>query len=65
MGVCVVKNLSTVFLSEWPLIHLWVMRVYIAWMKGKQVTLKKPPGKKFCDYLAGRPYSRDTHENDR
>ena len=64
MGVCVVENLTRVFLSEWPLLHLWVMRVYIAWVKGKQVTLKKPPGRKFRDYLARRPYLRDTREND-
>ena len=40
MGVCVVKNLSRVFLSEWPLLHLWVMKVYIVWVKGKEVTHK-------------------------
>ena len=56
MGVCVVENLSKVFLFEWPLIHLWVMRVYIVWMKGREVTLKKPPGRMFPDCLAGRPY---------
>ena len=38
------------------------MRVYIVWVKGKKVTLKNPPGKMFCDYLEGRPYSRDSHE---
>ena len=39
--VCyVVENLSRIFLSEWPLIHLWVMRVYIVWVKGKKVTFK-------------------------
>ena len=47
--VCVVENLSRVFLFEWPLLHLWVMKVYIAWVKSKQVTLKKPPGRKFRD----------------
>ena len=26
---CVVKNLVRVFISEWPLILLWVIRVYI------------------------------------
>ena len=41
MGVCVVENLSRVFLSKWPFILLWVMRVYIVWVKGKKVTLKK------------------------
>ena len=40
MGVCVVENLSRVFLSELSLILLWVMRVYIVWVKGKKVTLK-------------------------
>ena len=39
--VCVVENLSRVFLSKWPPLHLWIMRIYIAWVKGKQVTLKK------------------------
>ena len=41
MGVRVVENLSRVFLSEWSLIHLWVMKVYIVWVKGREVTLKK------------------------
>ena len=57
MGVCVVENLSRVFLSEWPSILLWVMRVYIVWVKSKKVTLKNPVGKEFCEYLARRPYS--------
>ena len=39
--VCVVENLSRVFLSQWPPLHLWVMRVYIVWVKGKKITLKK------------------------
>ena len=64
MGVCVVENLSRVFLFEWPFIHLWVMRVYIVWVKGKKVTLKNSLNRMFRDYLAGRPYPRDTHEND-
>ena len=64
MGVCVVENLSKVFLFEWPLLHLWVIRVYIVWVKGKKDTLKNPPGRIFCDYLARRPYSQDTREND-
>ena len=63
MGVCVVENLSKGFLSEWPPLHLWVMRVYIVWVKGKKVTLKNPLGREFPGYLAGRPYLRDTHEN--
>ena len=62
--VCVVENLSRVFLSEWPALHLWVMRVYIVWVKGKKVTLKNPPGRTFRDYLVRRPYLRDTREND-
>ena len=41
---------------------LWVMRVYIVWVKGKKVTLKNPPSRKFRGYLARRPYSRDTCE---
>ena len=53
MGVCVVENLSRVFLSEWPLLHLRVMKVYIVWVKGKKVTLKNPPGRMFRDYLVG------------
>ena len=64
MGVCVVENLSKVFLSEWPLLHLWVMKVYIVWMKGMEVSLKNRPGKMFHEYLAGRPYSRYTRKND-
>ena len=64
MGVCVVENLSRVFLSEWPPLHFWVMRVYIVWVKGREVTLKNPPGRMFRDYLAERPYPRDTREND-
>ena len=64
MGMCVVENLSRVFLFEWPLLHLWVMRVYIVWVKGKKVTLKNPPGRMFRDYLVRRPYLQDTREND-
>ena len=41
MGVCVVENLSKVFLSKYPVLHLWVMKVYIVWVKGREVTLKK------------------------
>ena len=36
---------------------LWVMRVYIAWVNGKKVTLKNLSGRMFCDYLVGRLYS--------
>ena len=64
MGVCVVENLSKVFISEWPPYNLWVMRVYIVCVKGKKVTLKSPPGRMFRDYLAGRLYSRDIRETD-
>ena len=62
MGVYVIENLSKVFLSEWPLFNLWVMRVYIVWVNGMKVTLKNPLGRMFCDYLAGRLYTRDTRE---
>ena len=62
MNVCVVENLSRVFLSEWPLLHLWVMRVYIVWVKGMKVSLKNPLGRTFREYLAGRPYLRDSRE---
>ena len=61
--VCVVENLSRVFLSEWPHLYLWVIRVYIVWVKGREVTLRNPPGRMFRDCLAGRPYLRDTREN--
>ena len=53
MGVCVVENLFRVFLSQWARILLWVIRVYIVWVKGKKVTLKNPSGREFCWYLAG------------
>ena len=56
MGVCVVKNLSRVFLSELSLLLLSVMKVYIVWIKGKKVTLKNAQGRMFPDYLAGRLY---------
>ena len=62
MDVCVVKNLSRVFLSEWSFIHLWVMKVYIVWVKGREVTLKKPPGKMFRDCLAGKTFPQDSRE---
>ena len=64
MGVCIIENLSRVFLSEWPFLHLWVMRVYIVWVKGKKVTLKNPPSRMFRNYLMGRPYPQDTRETD-
>ena len=38
------------------------MRVCIVWAKGKKVTLKNLLGRKFREYLAKRPYLRDTHE---
>ena len=64
MGVCVVENISRVFLSEWLYIHLWVMRVYIVWVKGREVTLKKPLGRMFRECLVRRPYPWDTRESD-
>ena len=62
--MCVVENLSRVFLSEWPPLLLWVMRIYIIWVKSTKVTLKNLPDKMLCDYLVGRPYLRDTRETD-
>ena len=64
MGVCIAENLSRVFLFEWPLLLLWVMSVYIVWVKGKKVTLKNPLGRMFHECLTGRPYLRDTRETD-
>ena len=64
MGMCVVENLSRVFLSEWLPLHLWVMSVHIVWVKGKKVTFKKSLGRKSHRYLAGRPYLRNTLEID-
>ena len=65
MGMCVVEKLSRVFFSlNDLLILLWVMRVYIVWVKGKKVILKNPPGRMFCEYLVGRPYPQDTRETD-
>ena len=62
--MCVAENLSRVFLFEWPLYNLWVMRIYIVWVKGKKVTLKNPSGRESLGYLAGRPYPRNTREID-
>ena len=62
MDVCIVKNLSRVFLSEWSPLHLWVTMVYIIWVKGKKVTLKNPPGRKSRGYLVRRPYPQNTCE---
>ena len=39
------------------------MRVYIVWVKGKKVTHKIPLSRMFCDHFVGRPYPRDTREN--
>ena len=47
MGVSVVENLSRVFLSEWLLYNLWVIKVYIVW------TLKNPPGRTFHENFKG------------
>ena len=61
--VCVLlKTYLGFFLFEWSPLLLWVMRVYIVWVKGKKVTLKNPPGRMFRDYLTGRAYPRDTRE---
>ena len=47
MGACVVENLYRVFLFEWSFLLLWVMIVYMVWIKGKKVTLKNPLGRIF------------------
>ena len=60
--MCVIENLFRVFLSKWPPLHLWVNWVYIVWVKSKRFTLKQPPDRMFRDYLARRPYPRDTRE---
>ena len=64
MGLCVVENLSRVFLSEWSPLYLWVIKVYIVWVKGKKVTLKNSLSRMFRNYLVGRPYPQNTDEND-
>ena len=56
---CVVENLSKVSLSKWPLIILWVMRVYIVWVKDKKVTLKILQAESFAGILRVGP-SRKT-----
>ena len=57
---CGIENLSRVFLFEWSHLLLWVMRVYLVWMKGKNVTLKILQAECF----AGWPFSRDNCEID-
>ena len=56
---CVVENLSRIFLSEWPLILLWVMRAYIVWVKGKKVTLKILQAKCFVS-ISQKGLTRET-----
>ena len=54
--VCyVVENLSRVFLSKQPLILLWVMKVYIVWVKGKKVTRKIFQAESFAGILRVGP----------
>ena len=55
MGVCVVENLSRVFLSK-IVSFTFMGNEGIVWVKSKKVTLKNPLGRMFHDYLAGRPY---------
>ena len=64
MCVCCRKHILGFSLWMTSLILLWVMRVYIVRVKGKKVTFKNPPDRMFRDYLAGRPYSRDTFKTD-
>ena len=56
---CVVENLFRVFLSEWPFILLWVMRVYIVWVKGKKVTLKNLKAERFMS-ISWETLTRET-----
>ena len=59
--VCVLQKTYLGFFSlNGLLILLWVVRVYIVWVRGKKVTLKNPPSKAFREYLARRPYPQDT-----
>ena len=62
MGVCVVENLSRVFLSK-IVSFTFMGNEGIVWVKSKKVTLKNPLGRMFHDYLEGRPYPQDTREN--
>ena len=57
--VCVVENLSRIFLSKRPHVLFWVIRV---WVKGKKVTLKDLLGRMFHEYFTRRPYLRNTCE---
>ena len=56
---CVVENLSRVFLSKWPPILLWVMKVYIVWVKDKKVTLKIIQAKHFAS-ISRKGLTRET-----
>ena len=47
MGVCAVKNLSRVFLSEWPPSTFVGNESLFSRGKGKKVTLKYPPSREF------------------
>ena len=61
--VCVQqKTYLGFFLQMASLQFLWVMKIYIVWVKGKKVTLKNLPDKESHGYLAGRPYPRNTCE---
>ena len=44
------------------LILLWIIRVYIVRVKGKKVTLKNPPDRKFREYFARMPCPQDTRK---
>ena len=64
MGMCVVENLSRVFLSEWPPITFVGNEGIYSMGKGKKVTLKNPLSRIFRGNLQRRPYLRDTCKND-
>ena len=56
--MCIVENLFRVFLSKQLHILLWVMKVYIIWVKGKKVTLKIFKAESFT----GWPFLRNTRK---
>ena len=49
MGVLCCRNLSRVFFLNSLSLLLWVMRIYMVWMKCKKVTLKIYQAKSFID----------------
>ena len=63
--VCVLQKTYLGFFSlKWSPLYLWVMRVYIVWVKGKKVTLKNLQSRESRKYFVRMPYLRNTHEID-